>query len=704
MAQEIYNEGRVVGLSAWELFKRQALGNGVPEEDIPNEHQWLTAMIGAGSSMILKISANDPVVSEPGVHDFELPRGSNLSAAGVIIANPFVGDCEWDSSPNSQSWAKKVNSYGPLIQNDLGASPTSGNVPYSGAYLDTLKSSISEFIKVTDGIVYTKGATWIERAVNDTASYIGTGSQTIFPFEATEQVISVAAVTINGTTEENYTLDNTQVPNTITFTEAPPENSTITVEYRRVSDGDPAKDINPDFNNSTTVVRLYFDTKITKDFCILFTGFTNKRILQGVSGYAGVGEDGYSIGGSADTDFNNWENGGMLGPEIFPWSSKIVFSVPSLAYNMAITLARTIPLDSSGEPPVYTFDDGDLSIAGIAIKQNSVYDPNLPEIGTIKPSSIIDFNSINLIDYYNQHYSLSDRPILRELAINVALGINDSYNEIVAWYPGMDAAQIETELNRNPQSNANFFPPAIYAAQVTSSGEQSLVPLDVAAPGTVKGFTNATQAYNYKQLMTNNFALYQNTTTNNISFVIGNDPDPNTWLGLAKLEYLTAPKAKITAGENMAKFVALTRADGTDYSTAGTSNEVITVGPTGNLSWDNLLNSLSQDKKIDVLGDRLHKVGTELHNTNKVGIDANNNISEIGSDTFTIRANAVADKVSITSAAGDNGNAKYVQFQTGSTVEVGTNFIKFSNGKKLYISPTDPGTANVPEGSIGIGW
>ena len=34
MAQEIYNEGRVVGLSAWEIYVKNALSDGVlPEND-----------------------------------------------------------------------------------------------------------------------------------------------------------------------------------------------------------------------------------------------------------------------------------------------------------------------------------------------------------------------------------------------------------------------------------------------------------------------------------------------------------------------------------------------------------------------------------------------------------------------------------------------------------------------------------------------
>ena len=41
----------------------------------------------------------------------------------------------------------------------------------------------------------------------------------------------------------------------------------------------------------------------------------------------------------------------------------------------------------------------------------------------------------------------------------------------------------------------------------------------------------------------------------------------------------------------------------------------------------------------------------------------------------------------------------------GQSVKLGTNFIEFSNGLRLYIEGGQgPGTTNVPTGSIGIGW
>ena len=155
--QVIYNEGRVVGLSAWEIYKRQALSNGVPENEVPNEHEWLASMIGSGASMVLQIPAN----TTAGVHDFRLPATSNLSAAGVIVASPFMGDCSW-AATDTYNWATKINSYGSLIQNDDTKSPSAdgSTVPSVDTYND-YQTTVTEFLKITDGIVFTQNAKWM---------------------------------------------------------------------------------------------------------------------------------------------------------------------------------------------------------------------------------------------------------------------------------------------------------------------------------------------------------------------------------------------------------------------------------------------------------------------------------------------------------------------------------------------------------------
>jgi hypothetical protein len=51
-----------------------------------------------------------------------------------------------------------------------------------------------------------------------------------------------------------------------------------------------------------------------------------------------------------------------------------------------------------------------------------------------------------------------------------------------------------------------------------------------------------------------------------------------------------------------------------------------------------------------------------------------------------------------------SNNSPIIAASTGCGYKSGTQFIEFADGKRLYISGTNPGVANVPVGSIGIGW
>jgi len=606
MAQELYNEGRVLGFSAWEIFARDALDHGIPASEIPDEHEWLTAMLCKGNSMVLKVAAG----TSAGVHDYPLPNGSSLTGAGVVLGSLFIGDCEFD---NISYFAKKVTSYGPLIKNTSSSSPSSSNVP-SGSNYTPYTESMMEFVKINDGIVYTQRATW-----------------------------------------------------------------------RRTPDGsgDPYKDIDPNYANSSTVVRLYISEALNADVCILLTGFENKVFLNAISQWA-KDNAGRSVGGSTDIDANNWVNGGMLGPEVVPWATKIVFTVPSSAYTLSTNVTRTIPRNQ-------TYGDGEeVNIDGIKLHNYEDYRSN--------STPFIDFDSINLTDYYTVH-SFSTSPTIPEYVSDLNIGFTKSYNAMLAWYPGMTDAKINAA--KTAGSNATFFPPAIYATKITGKGSQTLVPLDVAAPGTIKCFNTAEEAYNYTQVLPNNFAIYYNSSNNTYSFVKKGDSNVNNWFSSAKIEYLTDPKAVIKTNSTTTKFVALNNANG-DFNTAG-SNGAITSKGSRNLKWDDMLSALAQGKTVNILGDRLTALATELASGTygTIGVDTTNDqIAEIGATKFTV--NPGANGVSITQTT--TQGTKLATLGSGTSVKSGTNFYEFSNGLRLYISTTSPGSENVPVGSIGIGW
>ena len=680
MAQEIYNEGRVVGFSAWELYKYQALSNGVPENEIPNEREWLASMLGSGASMVLRITGTNGGF-DAGIHDYELPIGSNLTAAGVIVASPFMGDCEF-STIGSASWAKKIKSYGSLIENDATAFPTSINVPSSD--YDDYKNCVSDFLKISDGIVYTKNAEWIYRSEHYSETFQGTGETVTFELTCTSTITEITSITKNGLVVEPTDYSYDLSAKTVTFNTAPTSVDVIVIYYDAINK-EPNKDINPNFNSSSTVVRLYFSSALTHEVSILLTGFSNKRVLQGLSGYARSVND-YAVGGSTDIDHNDWVNGGLLGPEIIPWASKIIFTVPNSSLSVSSMLERVFPKSNS-------LPQSNESIDGITF-YGSRYDEK------VKTSTVVDFDTINLLDYYSKHSQLNTLP---EYIRDMGSGLNDSLNHLVAWYPGMTAAKLQAELDANPRSNANFFPPALYAAKITEADINKpdptvqLVPLDTAAPGTIKAFKSSTEAINYKTMMPENYAMYYNQYTLAYSFALPN-VDVRDWPGSAQLHYGDAPEISLVAGNQTTKLISLCDSTGVSYPTTGTGG-TIPIGPANNITWGNLLQALPNNYDLDVLGNKLHLLGNELTATNTIGVAANNQISGIAATKVTVTGNY---PIGITTTQTNGTNL--ATLDQGQAYKSGTEFIEFSNGLRLYISNSEPDPTNVPLGSIGIGW
>ena len=717
MPQEIYNEGRVVGLSAWELFKREAEEKGVTV--IPTEREWLASMIGSGASMILRIRSG----TSEGVHDFSLPSTSKLTAAGVIIASPFVGSCELDGN-GPAAWATRVTSYNPaLIRNDATSAPSANHVPYdSAAQPQQYSESVAEFTKITDGIVYLKQADWIS-----------TG---------------------------------------------------------RTSPDTPNKDIDPNLGESTAVVRLYISATLNADVYVLLTGFHNKAVLQTLSGWAHE-EGGVAIGGSDNVANNNWANGGMLGPEIFPWACKIIFSVPSAAATNASSMTRTLPQ--------YAPIDATI-IDGFTLENMQRH--------TVKATPNVDFDSIHLEDYFREN-SLQSYAVPEDL-FSMSKGATQNACSIVAWYPGIEAADITTA------TGDDFFPPALYVATTDSvtptptintftvilapsglrvhsepnttststgllteyttfssnkvvTGEtvsgvsswvyyddgeisgyvsgrylnptpkvpqlQALYPIDVAAPGTVKYFTNQTKAANYVTKLPASCAIYHNKSTNSLSFAYYDSSTSTVnWASPVSMSYdSNLPKLNISSGDISAGVLALTDSSGDAYPVSG-ANGSIPIGPSDKLTWDDLLNALKYNRNLDILGYRLRAAGQELEKSHSesdttrstFGMVSDNKIDYVGTRWIMLNPGdsdadpAWADSVDpvtnlpnsvwigVATYTDDPAGVRYLALNSGETpgtsIALGTQFMRFGNGLKLYISNTNPGTAGVPLGSIGIGW
>lgn len=259
MPRELYNEGRVVGYSAYELYVKQHQAEN-PDIEPATEREWLSSTLAFGSSMLLKITPSEELV-----RDFQFPTNTRLCAANTIIASHFIGNGNFGSG----IWANRVTNYGDLVLNNSSQSPSgtigpSGTVPYNTELSDEsgLKLSLMQYLKIIDGVIIQPG-TWS---------------------------------------------NSPNVP--------------------------PQKDMSPDMS-SYPRLRLSFQSPITSDVYVLLTGFTNRVIVQGMTGI------------DSSTNTQHPEDGDFLGPSTFPWSNKVIFTTPlSLTYYLKDSL---VPLEGNDE-------------------------------------------------------------------------------------------------------------------------------------------------------------------------------------------------------------------------------------------------------------------------------------------------------------------------------------------------------------------
>lgn len=163
MPKQIWNEGRVQGYSAYEIYLKQALSDN-PDLQPATEREWLASSVACGSSMVVKIPKTS---NDSGYLDIALPENSKLCAANVIFANLFIGDCEYDVN---SYFAKRVINYGFCISNTLNFHPD-----VNGTHIPTTDDDISlesvisystAYNKIVDGLVIQPGK-WKETGDED---------------------------------------------------------------------------------------------------------------------------------------------------------------------------------------------------------------------------------------------------------------------------------------------------------------------------------------------------------------------------------------------------------------------------------------------------------------------------------------------------------------------------------------------------------
>lgn len=165
MPKQLYNEGRVVGMSAYEVYVKQHASID-PVNPPASEREWLASTIAMGSSMLLKLNQSlGHADDEVWVQDIQFPSNSTLSAANTIIASFFRGEGVYNGN-----WATRISSYGPLISNTANSSPSgstnhTSNIPRENPvdWDKDEKTKLSQYMKILDGIVIQPG-TWVNSA------------------------------------------------------------------------------------------------------------------------------------------------------------------------------------------------------------------------------------------------------------------------------------------------------------------------------------------------------------------------------------------------------------------------------------------------------------------------------------------------------------------------------------------------------------
>lgn len=370
MPRQIWNEGRVVGYSAYEVYVKHALSVD-PDHEPATEKEWLASMMAMGSSMLLKVEADPAGADYDGLHyrDVQFPADCRLCAANTIMASFFDGEGHVEGN---NPWATKITSYGSLINNNSGASPEgklgpNGSVPPADKAVISnthIIPQIKEYMKIVDGIIIQPG-TWV---------------------------------------------DNPNKP--------------------------PEKDFTPDLAEYPRL-RIAFSERITTPFFLLLTGFTNRTVVDGTTGF--------------DTAVNTLSpsDGDFLGPWAFPWSAKVIFSVPSSFINYFMNNNYTRELKAGTD--------------AIAVKSDTIID--------LKQNH--DKNN-GSSDYYRKE----DNAAMLQAEI---IDLNTL---------GEDAAVFATYMHSDTRGEGSSakttnLPPALYAALVKATGTKYFEPVDSVAPGSL---------------------------------------------------------------------------------------------------------------------------------------------------------------------------------------------------------------------------
>ena len=516
MPRTIYNEGRVVGYSAYEIYVRHAVSEGM---EPVSEKEWLSATLTDGSSLLMNLSPamldrDGNALSTAGAHIVDIPLPTAPSRYELTTREPIDWNTRYSNyytrsgiAPDytytqittrpiptweqdkyyevvAPTWelGKYYAYIPPNTYIPLQSEPTNWTQIWDQYFesidggqtfqhvtpeyqlttsepLDWSTNSRDYYTRsgVSPNYIYKRATSWKPNTYYRTvvthviaantivaSLFLGTGVYENGSYWAS-RVGSYGQLLNNTTPLSSPTYKNAGAVEPNTTIDFSSETEKIFM-YSNIVDGvvitpgtwkpnsstPPGNDFIPDLSDSAgqQVVRLYLHSPLTTSIDILLTGFMLKSILEGMTD---------TTDGSLDT--LHPEDGDFLGPEVFPWGNKIIFSAPSSFVDFIYKRQLT---------------------------RNYVQESQ----ATITNKSIIDIDSAHVAEYYGTGpYYQAPAPIRRQ-------GVNATSD--VPY-------DVLTVFNRN-----SILPPALYAYEINDSVEstESAYPVDTVAPGTVKIFTD----------------------------------------------------------------------------------------------------------------------------------------------------------------------------------------------------------------------
>ena len=339
----IYNEGRVAGYSAYETYVKQFLLVN-PEGTPATEREWLASSLAMGSSLVITVPKSITTVT----------MLSDIPANGGIIdilRNNVLMDIYIDNLSQT-----RLENLIFRAKNQTGSDYTAAQI------LEDSSEAISYLNKFPEIEIQNNNSTYIQsgtislgftnigdndyhhidiplptgtnlRAANtiygtytdielESDSKVSVYSDTLIPNNSTINPVGnvASAHVIADTLPTNLSgysgLNNKKLLEISNYLKIEDGVMLQSGDWVRASQADtpPECGFEPTLSE-ISIVRLLVKGPITSQFNILLTGFTDYGVIKG------------AVGLSNSTESPHPEDGDFLGPAIFPWANKIIFTI-----------------------------------------------------------------------------------------------------------------------------------------------------------------------------------------------------------------------------------------------------------------------------------------------------------------------------------------------------------------------------------------